>query len=464
MQQLYQPILIGTIVTDRPLELHLLLESLAPLADDPHVHLLVLDNGANAAAGAHHVADVLSQVTTAQTLSAGARVVVRSPEPRQPLHQSRRVLSAHLQNMAATLAPDTLIWIIDDDVRFEELCVVQGRLLSRSVAVERIHQLRELFERHAELDVLVSGFTGDPPIRPEAILNGQLIDLAAALKLAATLRPSDIWPTQRTPWRTYEDYYDHREPSNDDAHQPRAWVPRDDILGDANTQLTALLQASAGIVRGCTPFRPLIAGDDTTFAFVARANRGGNTIFKNHHIMAAHPYPAWQLSTGRFTRRADMIGLSCLQRRDGVRLAIGGLTLLHDRRHQGRVSGAVEDWTTEFAGVLISRAFDRAEPGASTLSFIQHLAALRCDRIIEALKRASINLEESIRALSGGPWRQSHIEAQQLAARALTEELEALRAPLQRLLDGRLMAALRDPALAQLAADAVDQLYRGDIP
>jgi hypothetical protein len=463
MQPLSPPILIGTIVTDRPAELRRLLESLAPVAADPCVHLLILDNGINIA-GPDAAETILSQVTAAQGMAAGAREVVCAPVPRQPLHQSRRVLSAHLQEMAAAFAPDALIWIVDDDVRFEELFIEHGRLLSRSVAVERIRQVRELFARHAALDVLVSGFTGDPPIRPEAVLGGQLIDLAAALELAATLSPDEPWPTPPILRRTHEDYYDHREPSSGDDHLPRPWVPRGELGADAHTQLTALLHASAGIVKGCTPFRPLLAQEGPPLAFVARANRGGNTVFKNYHIMAAHPYPAWQLPTGRFTRRSDMLGLSCLMRRDGVGLATGSLTLRHDRSHQARISGAVEDWTTEFAGVLISRAFDHADCGADILPLVEHLAALRSHRIIEALERAHINLDESTRALSQGYWKKSLSESQRLATQTLEEELEGLRAPLCDLLDGRLSAALRDSGLVQLVVAAVEQLHRGDIP
>lgn len=463
MQLHSPPILIGTIVTDRPAELRRLLASLVPVAQDPGVHLLVLDNGAHVV-GPDAADSVLSQVTAASTFAAGAREVVRSPAPRQPLHQSRHVLSAHLQEMAAARAPEALIWIVDDDVCFEELFIAQGKLLSRSVAVERIEQLRALFAQHATLDVLVSGFTGDPPIRPEAVLGGQLSDLVAALALAATLSPEASWPAPPLLGRTHEDYYDHREPSLEDDHLPRPWVPRGALGADAHTQLTALLHAAAGIVRGCTPFRPLLAQQGPSLTFVARANRGGNTVFKNYQIMAAHPYPAWQLPTGRFTRRSDMIGLSCLMRRDSVGLATGNLTLRHDRSHQARISGAVEDWTTEFAGVLISRAFDQADSGADILPLVEHLAVRRSHRILEALERARINLDESIRALSQDHWKQSLSEAPRLAAQALEEELEGLRAPLCNLLDGRLGAALRDPALVQFVVDAVGQLHRGDMP
>lgn len=371
------PVVIAVVVTGRVAEFGRLLESLDPVASDPNVHMVVLDNSARDDDG------VTAHTSSAARRTAGMRVTSRASRPGIPLHTARQELSAAVARAAASLAGTPIVWMVDDDLTFEEVDIEDGVLVVRSVAAARIAAARALYR--TDIDILVSGFTGDPPVRPEAVLASQLIDLRTALRFAVEKEPSAAW-TPASPYiRVRDDYYDHAESA--DWHRPVTpvpWLPRQGFGRTVADQLHSLLEEACSIPRGCTPFRPLLACGESEPVRVRRADRGGNTIFRGIGPLLAHPYPAFPIG-GRFSRRSDMVGLNVLLRRGAVVTAAGNLTLRHNRTLQPPVTEDIEPWLAEFGGVLLSRATAPDSTDAVTPESLAAMVQRRADRIARSL-------------------------------------------------------------------------------
>jgi len=335
--------------------------------------------------------------------------------------------------------------MIDDDLTFEEVRIVDGIIAVRNVAAARIAAARALCR--TDIDILVSGFTGDPPVRPEAVLASQLIDLQAALRFAAGQDPSAAW-TPTSPYvRLRDDYYDHAESA--DWHQlvgPVPWLPRHDLGRTVGDQLHALMHEACSIPRGCTPFRPLLACDVSEPVRVRRADRGGNTIFRGLGPLLAHPYPAFPVGD-RFSRRSDMVGLNMLIRRGGVLTAAGNLTLRHDRTLQPPLTDDIEPWLAEFSGVLLSRATAPDSTDAVTPESLAAMAHRRADRIARALDNAERASEACLEELQDDRawWR--HEPTLRASCEALAAELRRISRVLVSLHRSGLDDALRSESL-----------------
>ena len=338
-----------------------------------------------------------------------------------------------------------MVWMIDDDLTFEEVSSEDGVLVVRNVAAARIAAARALCR--TDIDILVSGFTGDPPVRPEAVLASQLIDLRAALRFAVQQDPSAAW-TPASPYvRVRDDYYDHAESA--DWHRPVTpvpWLPRQGLGWTVGDQLRSLLEEACSIPRGCTPFRPLLPCGESEPVRVRRADRGGNTIFRGLGPLLAHPYPAFPIGD-RFSRRSDMVGLNVLLRRGGVVTAKGNFTLRHDRTLQPPVTDDIEPWLAEFGGVLLSRATAPESTDAVTPEWLAAIAHHRADRISRSLDNAERAREACQEELQDHRAWWQHLPTFRASCEALAGELRHVAGVLANLRRSGLDDALRSEDL-----------------
>lgn len=444
------PIVIAVVVTNRVAEFGRLMASLDPVAPDPNVHVVALDNGARDDVG------VFEQASQAAGRSAGTRAVVRASRPDLPLHAARREVSAAVTLASAAFARTPIVWMIDDDLTFEEVRIDDGVIVVRNVAAARIASARALCR--TDIDILVSGFTGDPPVRPEAVLASQLIDLRAALRFAAGQDPSAAWIPTSPYVRLRDDYYDHAESA--DWHRPVApvpWLPRHGPGRTVGDQTRAFLDEARFVPRGCTPFRPLLACDESEPVRVRRADRGGNTIFRGLGPMLAHPYPAFPVGD-RFSRRSDMVGLNVLIRRGGPITATGNLTLRHDRTLQPPFTDDIEPWLAEFAGVLLSRATAPDSTDALTPESLAAMAHCRADRIARALHNAERACEACLEEFQDPVAWWQHSPTHRVLCKALTGELRRVSGVLVNLRRSGLNEALRSADLRQRVWGAFTEL------
>lgn len=444
------PVVIAVVVTGRDAEFDRLLRSLDPVASDPNVHMVVLDNGGRDDGG------MTARLSRASHRCAGIRVAIPASRPLVPLHVARQELSAAVARRASSFARTPIVWMIDDDLTFEEVFVEDGVMAVRNVAAARIASARGLSQ--TDIDVLVSGFTGDPPVRPEAVLASQMIDLRTALRYAANRDPADVWTLASSYVRVDEDYYDHAESADWDRPVcPVPWLPRVGTARTVGDQVRALLDEACDIPRGCTPFRPLLAAMQKPPVRVARADRGGNTIFRGLAHLLAHPYPAFPIGE-RFSRRSDMVGLNVLVRRDRTVAAKGGLTLRHDRTLQPPLTHDIEPWLAEFGGVLLSRATAPGCADAVTAESLKAMAHRRADRIARSLASGALTCKDCLTELDDPRAWWNREPTVRASSEALSDELHRVSDVLVNLHRGGLDQALRSEDLQRRVLAACTEL------
>lgn len=449
-------LILGIVVTGRATELARLMASIEPVSQDPDLHVVVLNN--SGAEDPEAAAAVERCVHRWEARSAGARRVIAGGARRLPLHEARRALATAIDSLSIPGSEDPAVWMLDDDLTFESMTLQDDSIQCCNVAVRRIHEARELLTVYPAIDVFVAGFSGDPPIRPEAVLAGQLTDLAEGLRIADCLSDTEEWPSASRAVRRPDDYYDHAElVGAGEFRVPRLWVRRAGSSTTTKAQRAAMLVAARDVPRGCTPFRPLLADPERRVRIVSRANAGGNTLFRSKRTLTAHPWPSWRVGF-EWTRRADMIGLAWMAARHGLTIAtVSHLSLRHDRTLQSVVDARTERWVPEFTGVLISRAFDSR--ASRTKGFGQQ-ARQRVKVQLDALRHASDQAAAVQERLLRMQARDAE-DRQRLAATAgWVAEVQGV---LATLLDGRLADALLAPGVLEVACAAVDELVQGDL-
>lgn len=446
-------VVLGVVLTNRTAEFERLLASLAPVADDPHLHLVVLDNS-------DHSSTIDSAVLETDGWPiAGIRCRTRSESPRSPLHLARPQLARAIASACAVLAAPMLIWSLDDDLSFEELDSVGGHLTLRNVARERITQVRRQFADNPQWDVLIGGFTGDPPVRPESVIAAQLSDARFNLKRAMTLPTDAVWPWHDSPRRRVDDYYDLTELySLEQVLCPLPWTPRADTRSDFESVAASLLEAATAIPQGRAPFRPLLPLHSGQFRESQRPICGGNAVFRRLEDLFNHPYPAMPVGN-TYSRRGDMIGLNLLRHRGGLKIAEGPLTLHHDRTFQPRIGNGASILLADFVGVLVSRHVS-SMTDQRPIHSLSDFALQRASRVQAALTHARDTAAELSTLLQSVPafWsRSGQIDA---SLNRATTEMRGLTQALTTLLGSDEVNRMFEPTLHAEAFAYAESLMR----
>ncbi len=295
------------------------------------------------------------------------------------------------QYYAQKKKPD-LVWMIDDDLAWQHLSVVNGYVSYHS-ADRLVTELLTYYYTYPHISVLLGGVTGDPPIRPDAVLRTQLFDLLANLEWFAALKPDQTYPVlkQSTHFCLPDYYYDHSEMGEMHYHVPFRWQARRDVGATVREQCLAYLKAATNITIGKAVTRPLLY--NSNMPLKPSVLRGGNTIFFDFDVLLAHAYPNACID-GIETRRADMIGASLLQTHYPARIYQAVLPLLHERTQRALVEtdqqATWDSLRSEFFGVILARAVNANVDDAFDF---KHATQQRAMRIISNLQQAKHYLD-----------------------------------------------------------------------
>ncbi len=452
------PVLLAVIHTDRPDAAARLLESLCPVAPDAGVHVVFFDNSASPQARTA----VRALVEAASAGAAGFRRVVDVANG-QPLHVARTRASAMAREVAARLGQNCVVWMLDDDLCFDQLEYDAGALQRRSVAVEHIAECRQLAVT-CRSDLVIGAFTGDPPVRPDAVQANQLGDLAHALDRFASLAPDDPLPDWTLTPRTEDDYYDHAEVGAAHVTIRHAWGRRAWADRSVRAQFLALCEEASRIPSGSAPFRPLFAEPLRQLRETTEPRRGGNAIFLNVEALTAHSYPSIAMQNG-WSRRSDMIGATLLCR-SGYRVCEGGPQLLHDRTGQPAAAFDAHALIAEFAGVLVSRAVAGRIPAVGIRQAIGRAAQERAERVA-LMQSAAVAMGREALATLERPdvwWRREGTAS--AAAGVLAARLRPHVAALDAACTNEILSRLTDPEMldvvAKFAGELLVQQGRGE--
>lgn len=252
--------------------------------------------------------------------------------------------------------PD-IVWMLDDDLSLERLCVTtKGSQSLRDV--DYFAELACIWREHPEVSLGIGGVSGAPPIRPEAILRTHLFDLLATLEWVSHLGPQAVYrlPVSAPARRVMDFYYDHSERSTQHLFMPFVWQGSGREL-TTQEELFLYLKMLPSIFKGEPCTRPLLDAFDTTIQLDPHPQRsplrGGNAVFFDLDAFLFHPYPEADLGAGIFSRRADMIGASLLARAPGYSVHNLGFTLRHSREEQHPSNPS--SLLAEIAGVALAR-------------------------------------------------------------------------------------------------------------
>lgn len=451
---------ITLATTDRPAALRRLLSSIAAdarradsgLVSPPLV--VVVDNGRTSRSACAEI------VREACASGLDVRRIDDGRGGRSIASSRRAQVEALAQFVDAGESIDA-VWMLDDDVQLAQRVMQGGCMVDRRGLIY-LDEIARRARRHPEVSVLVGGVTGDPPIRPDAVLATQLLDLTANLDRFAALDPESGYsaPEQTAAFDLPDYYYDHSRQGNAHLERPFWWVARA-ARSTVRAEALQFLDAMRGIYAGKTPTRPLLWRPERPSAAETWLHRGGNAVFLDLDSLWRHPYPSVSFDGWR-TRRADMVGTALLHRGGGAWPARWNAPVLHERcsaTAEGESSAAVRrSMLSEFFGVLLVRA---VLDGHTDLFAV---ARSRTVRVLDTLAAAAARLDTARAAIERARhgWLGSEAEcsrALDVLERALTRGEAALfggstpafRARWRRVLEAEMLDDRRISRIAEYA-------------
>ncbi len=336
---------------------------------------------------------------------------------------SRRAQVAHMARRYAAGEHLDVVWMVDDDVLFEQLVYGDDRLLTQH-AISYFRRIRELYNEHPEASVLIGRVCGDPPIRPEAVLCTQLFDLVANVERFIKIAPDAPYntPDQRCSFALPDYYYDHSTAGIEHLATPFYWIPR----GTSCTVRRAaweFLCAMKEAFYGRTVTRPLlhVASTGPQGELYETVLRGGNAVFLDLDAVFRHPYPSFK-AEGVASRRSDMVGSAILCKEGASWTGNFPCPITHRRRaaemyprvEQTEERAILRSFIGEFAGVLLARW--ALSPKELDLGVV---AKARVERILACLQEAARLSDRAMMLLERAA--QSWMGAEPEIARALAE-------------------------------------------
>ncbi|HDN27137.1 MAG TPA: hypothetical protein ENG03_08590 [Thioploca sp.] len=352
-------LLVTVSTTDRPQCLRSLGESLLKHAQGQPLALLVVENSVeeqNRQANLTVLQDLREQGLKINELDDGCYG--------RAIADSRRAQTRWVVHQIAQGQQYDIIWMLDDDLRLTNLSVDNEGQLQETDDVGQIHALATLWQEHPEISVAIGGVTGDPPIRPDAVLRTQLFDLLANFEWFSALEPQAIYPSppQQAIFALPDYYYDHSEAGKTHLFTPFRWLKRSETSQWVRDQFLAYLQAALGISSGKSVTRPLLLRPD--FVPYSSVLHGGNAAFFDIDVFVAHTYPS--VTIDQITsRRSDMLGSALLQQTYPAGIYAVNVPLRHDRQPADKSAGFQagqldserlwESLISEMLGVVLSR-------------------------------------------------------------------------------------------------------------
>lgn len=325
------------------------------------------------------------------------------------LHAIHAHLSDPVPGLPHPAAHPTVVWMLDDDVVFEQLGV-DGVVRRRTHLLYRVARLWATLPQHS---VVLGTFTGDPPVPGLDSLGGQLQDLAANAKCMVALGPEAHWAAPPRPQHFFDAYYDLSEA----PPPPRnaVWPYAPDCDGDPVRQVALrMLVDLRSLLNGQQLTRPLL-WDGKDAAPRPSLRRGGNTLFLDIDTLFRWPTPVLASLDGVLTRRGDTLWAALAQRDDPRAVVEATLPLLHARDCQADPQTDFRAHSaSQVRGVVMARAISHGRP------VVDELAA-REARVAVQRARLRLLIGELIDVVSGfAAWRDAEIDG------ALASALEVL--------------------------------------
>ena len=388
--------------TDRPAALRRLVDGLREDvrgATDVHVELFVVENG---------IAD--------ESRSQSRDLVDQPSAPLHAVHYvddrnygrsiaaSRRAqVRAVARSLDATALPD-VIWMLDDDLLLEQLALDDEGGATRRRHYSCVSRWLELRDENPQVSLAIGGVTGDPPIRPDAMLLTQLVDLAVNIERFAALQPEGPCPPPEdlSTFELPDYYYDLSRDHRTHLERTAPCLPRRELPNTVRAQAIGMLREARYLSSGRAVTRPLLLPADwRNTPLAAGTRRGGNAAFFDVDAFLSHTYPEAECSGAR-TRRADMIGASRLQAQGLWQVREAELRVHHERTPADRLAGFHDgqlEWDAlkssmvgEFFGVMLARLCIE-ESNTPADRRIRDLARDRAARIVGNLEAIAERLD-----------------------------------------------------------------------
>ncbi len=301
-------------------------------------------------------------------LSRSAQLGLLPPIPAQlPMaigHAREAQLAALAQHLKAPYAelphPDqrpTLVWMVDDDIRFEQL----DSLGHSGRRTNLLFRAARYWASMPACSVVLGGFEGDPPTPALDGLQGQLSDVVSNLKRLLSVGPAATWQPQNQPSYQQDAHYDFA--ASQAGSNSGAWPFAKHRAGESTSAVAlALLQSLPRLLDGHLLTR-LPRWDGSESMPCRSLRRGGNTLFLDFDTIFRWPTPALQCADGVVTRRADTLWATLAAMDSQADIFECTLPVLHDRQGQARdqagecsAAAAAASTTAQVRGVALARA------------------------------------------------------------------------------------------------------------
>ena len=310
-------LLVGIIVDPARFQnVEALLNDLLRAAEEQGIEtldVLLLENGSSPSrrqwleAGVERVTgDDLGVLIIDQEQQAGDGVG-RSPckgeaNVRLPISQARSALQSYLYAYGKQLGADA-VWILDDDVRLEQLVERDGQHVLEKLEIGPLLQ----WLRASRVDIAIGQYCGDAPLPFAATMRGQMVDLDASLRALAQTGADEVWERSERENSALragrgDAHYDLSRSDTDRLETPFI-IARERNKETCREVFRRLAESVPGILSGQQVFRPLLAGGQGDLKPGVQC--GGNTLVFDLEALrdASNVSPT---ALGRVARRSDM--------------------------------------------------------------------------------------------------------------------------------------------------------------
>lgn len=230
---------------------------------------------------------------------------------------------------------DVIAWIVDDDMRLDNLVYREGASRLERVPVDLFGHVRRL--RKLGVAAVLGPYTDAPPVPFASTIRTQVVDLLHNLHWLARLDPAQALPSRldenRAAMELRRDfYYDLSRLETDRLETPFWLLP----AGEGETVKDAFVRLSESVVRvlaGEAIFRPLFLEWPRGLEAASEPSviRGGNTFVFDLRALREVPNTVPRIE-GREPRRSDMIWAVLNQFAYDRRIVSAPLPLRQDRR------------------------------------------------------------------------------------------------------------------------------------
>jgi len=240
---------------------------------------------------------------------------------------------------------DVKVLILDDDLLFEALMLNEGNVTKKNLNFFS----KIVFLSKQDADIVISAYTGSPPLPFYALLRTQLLDIYYGL-----LRVCGMGSRVLTPSFQGDYYYDLSRSTFD--HLERPYHVGLDTLDD-------IFQAISRLGQQQTTSRPLLFCADQWNQGVLKESfyRGGIALFNNINLLVKVPHlsPCIYLESGEYkrVRRSDFISTIGLQAYHGAIVREACLPLHHDRIEQEPCIFGKDKMAIDIYGAVFYRCF-----------------------------------------------------------------------------------------------------------